>query len=655
MTSRKRSRVPELQRTLSSLSSDISKWSTSTPSSPSHKCSPRSQAPVRRSGSSLKSLSQNSVPWYQAHSPRNVADVAIHKRKLQDVNEALVSILMGQDDTRILLLTGPSGASKSTVVTQLAKVLIPKYKQMHSGGFFCTQSDVNQDSTDESVIEYGNDGKFQSESFQEFLSHAKYKVGPNLALILIEDIPNVFQVGTRQMFQRNLLEWLYNSETTLPPLVICLTECELESDTGSFQNFGIDNTFTAESVLGNELLSHPKLKRIKFNPINTSLMKKHLVDICNCHKEFLVANKKWCEKDEFVNRLANSTGDIRSGIATLEFWVTSSGSIPMSTRQNSVSFFHAVGRVLYGSNDFKDDHEMINSMMESFQHHFSSRNSRLGLLENYGSFNKGQFDIEIASQITESLSISDTLNRVPESLEYSLRSVRNNLSTIGTSKITNGKSFFPREWKIQKLMDELKVKSSDYVNVSLYKYNQARSSEDVALYFGFYEPFIRSCQSYKKRAMDHYLMNIKNATLDKQSMTRYNEFSQIDPSFDLIDRLGGVIRLIGGQEVVVSEEDGLSLARKSVLQLRMEKENKLAALIRLQESRMILIDNPVKNEEQDFVDDPIIDSDHETPDSNSSLLEENDSFYDQLLKKSQTVNKKLTIDESLSDSDLEIL
>lgn len=113
----------------------------------------------------------------------------------------------------------------------------------------------------------------QMESFSEFLKGARYLVMSNLSLILIEDLPNVFHIDTRRRFQQLILQWLYSSEPLLPPLVICITECEIPENDNNYRKFGIDYTFSAETIMNKEILMHPRLKRIKFNPINSTLLK----------------------------------------------------------------------------------------------------------------------------------------------------------------------------------------------------------------------------------------------------------------------------------------------------------------------------------------------------------------------------------------------
>ena len=71
----------------------------------------------------------NNLQWYDKYSPKTVDDVCIHKRKIRDVEQALMDMLSNyNDNTRILLLTGPSGCGKSTLIKRLGEKLVPLYR-----------------------------------------------------------------------------------------------------------------------------------------------------------------------------------------------------------------------------------------------------------------------------------------------------------------------------------------------------------------------------------------------------------------------------------------------------------------------------------------------------------------------------------------------
>lgn len=646
MDRRKGLNVPDLKRSLSSLSYEITNWSASRSCSPSGKKSKRPSNVDARDlqahnlSTDLAISDFDSIPWYEKYTPRKVSEVSIHKRKLKEVHDELEAMLQGRSDKRILLLTGPSGCCKSTVATLLAKELVPRYR-------------ASSDGRHEDIIRYENDttpyGGSHMNNFGEFLSEAKYRIGSNLSLVLVEDIPNVFHTESRNAFQRQLLEWLYLPRRSLPPLVICLTECELENDSGNSAAYGIDYSWTAESILGREILSHVCLKRVKFNPINATLMRKTLVSICNDNKAQLLQLKKWNDKDKVIDKLIQSTGDVRSGIAMLQFWATSTGSALPDVRESSTSYFHAIGKILHGSHDTENDNETINELLSTSKGHLSHENFSLGILENYSSFNKGQFNISDACNVTDSLSESNAMSVVPESLEFCLRKVRHTLSGIDQGSHSHGRPKFPREWKIRKLQNEFTIESEDYTNVSMYKYGVPRLFRNIALQFGFYDPKIRRTRFYKQKALNHYRAKLRADTAPE--LTQPHNLDA-DPALDIITRIGGDINLIESQDTEVFEDDHKSTARESLDQLRRKRDAKLQ---KLQESYVADTDltAPTDTEDEPFEDDPIVDSDGGVEAIANSTLDDDDSIYEALSQKLPNPNCERPIDESLSDSDLE--
>ncbi|CCD23264.1 Rad24p NDAI_0B02290 [Naumovozyma dairenensis CBS 421] len=726
---------------LSSLSSQINKWgSTSRSTSPVKKRllspSPPSSSSMskKRKKKQVELQCQDSttvekeedeaddyIPWYKKYEPASLDEVVVHKQKLKDVKDVFESMLhshISNDDAdgypRILLLTGPSGSSKSTLIKQLAKELIPKYRNtngLNSSGTISLMGKTRKPMEDvetNDIIEYSNDlllnGMKTMDAFREFLNQCKYKCGNNLSVILIEDLPNVFHAETRYIFQKSLLEWLYSSDIKLPPLVICLTECEIERDNSysSFttSSFNIDSTFTAETVLGREILSHPRLKRIKFNSINRTLMKSHLMKLCEVNKELLIKNDKWKDRIRFIKDLisSNSTtgtggnGDIRSGIASLEMWARSKSKtddtslLIDSTRESSISYFHGIGRIIYGSKDYKDDNEMINDLILNMKGMVGNDTFKLGLLENYGTFNKNKFDIKLASEIINSLSEGDTMNDV-ELFEYTLRKIRfefHKMKKNDDSSYHHGKANFPREWKIRRLMNEFKIESEDFINVSLYKYNEVHQMNDIIYQYGYYGPFIRRIRNYKKKVLMHCLKNNGSSEMIKNMMDTLS----VDDNIDLLRRIGGDIKVIDTEHYLISEDDTESQTRKSLDYLLRQRDYKLQKLIHMKEHNELKashdgvdtrdddtdrIDEKEKEEEEELLlNDRIEDSDSDETDievdfhrSNNAADDDADdddddeSFYEMLSQKAPRTNHTSNIqhinDESLSDSDIENL
>ena len=604
------------------------------------------------------------LPWYWKHAPRSLEQVAIHKRKLKDVREALQGMLENPSGTRILLLTGPSGCSKSTVIERLANLLIPLYRTKAVGNFPLVPKRGNVESC---VTQYSNDmvvnGVPGRDSFREFLAQAKYRIGPNLSLILVEDMPNLFHTDTRNLFQHALLEWLYSSEEVLPPLVICLTECEIETSDSRADSFSIDNVFSAEVVLNREILNHPRLKRIKFNPINATLMRSLLNNVALREASVLKASDKWSQRVEVIETLARETGDIRSALTKFEFWAKSKFNSPhLCTNDESISFFHAIGKVIYGSQKTEHDSDVINTLFATSGRLVANSNFKLGLLENYAAFNKGNFPISMASKILEGLSASEVTRMAPESLDFAIRNTRYSFSTLkGSIPHNHGKMYFPVVWKMRGLQREFMIQAQDYFNVSLYKYNSVHLYRDIVETYGYYAPLIRNRRKYRLQAIEHYMrtLPVQERTQSSQVPTSggLDTDVEIDTEIDIFNRIGGSITSLASDSTIVATEDNESEIKRSVEKLKGEMELKLKKLVDLRENQELeKFGEPLDNEESEdlaLLDDPIVDSGMSESDDTDMDDDDDDSLYEML---SQRAPRNIQQpNESLSDPDLESL
>lgn len=603
------------------------------------------------------------LPWYWKHAPRRLEQVAIHKRKLKDVREALQGMLENPGSTRILLLTGPSGCSKSTVIEHLANLLVPLYRTRTVGNSFLGPTG----NVESCITQYSNDtiinGVPGKDNFSQFLAQAKYRIGRNLSLILVEDMPNLFHTDTRNLFQRALLEWLYSSEEVLPPLVICLTECEIETSDSRADSFSIDNVFSAEVVLNREILNHPRLKRIRFNPINATLMKGVLNNVALREANVLKANDKWGQRMEVIQALTRETGDIRSALTKFEFWAKSKYYSPhLYSNDESISFFHAIGKVIYGSQKAEHDSEVIDTLFATSGRLVANSTFKLGLLENYTVFNKGNFPISTASKILEGLSASDVTRMSPESLDFAIRNTRHSFSTLrGGVSYNHGKMYFPVVWKMRGLQREFMIQAQDYFNVSLYKYNSVHLYRDIVETYGYYAPLIRNRRKYRLQAIEHYMRTLP---VQKQVQSRVPASEglstdvDIDVEIDIFSRIGGSITSLASDSTIVATEDNESEIKRSVAKLKKEMELKLEKLVNLRENQELeKFGEPLDNEESEeyaLLDDPIVESGtSDNEDTEVGDDDDDDSLYEIL---SQRAPRNLQPpDESLSDPDLESL
>ncbi|KAA8914975.1 Rad17 cell cycle checkpoint protein-domain-containing protein [Sphaerosporella brunnea] len=328
-------------------------------------------------------LTQPSDPrtWVERYEPRTVDELALNKTKVKEVRVMLEDMLDGSSRKRILVLTGPAGVGKTATVNALAKELGVEILEWRNPTSFVGGR------------EYGEEGAFAagfSGLFEEFLSRAgtfgclELVSSTGIAssspsshsdleakkFIVIEDFPNTLFTSSAaplESFRKTLKYYLaVPSTTTLPPLILIITETASVSG---------PNSFTAHRLLSPEILHHPLVKEIPFNKIAPSYMFKALSAIVN--REALTSGRTFGPSKGVLDALSTS-GDIRSAIMGLEFLSMNSGlsntgfterisqsrrrgkpeERPLTSaekalvtavtqRENSFGLFHALGKVLY--------------------------------------------------------------------------------------------------------------------------------------------------------------------------------------------------------------------------------------------------------------------------------------------------------------------
>ncbi|SCU85878.1 LANO_0C05820g1_1 [Lachancea nothofagi CBS 11611] len=628
---------PRLKRSLSSLSSQINESRESTSPRRSdvrvNKRSRASNSSAALPGCNTARQAENSE-WHQKYQPQELSDLVLHKRKLQDVRNILEPMVSGESSCRILLLTGPAGCAKSTCIKLLAEELISN--RVHKPSGLTLVSKTSQESP--YCIEYDGSnlpsGVSKTDHFDNFLTEARYRTGPNLAVLLAEDLPNVFHQSTRTQFQQALLRWLYSSQAQLPPLVICLTECELQALDSKNLGFSIDTHFIAETVLGFDNLIHPRLQRIKFNPINKTLLKKHLNDICVQERHAFIPGK-WEHRNTFISNAIQNCGDIRSSTSALQLWATTTGSsLPNNgTREHSISYFQGLGRIMYGSKEICDDNQMINQLVLSSSANLGET-LKLGLLENYAAYNKQKFPVSYAMDILDALSLGDTMSSdssmqdLQEALEYPLRVARRKLSELnGEQSLSHSKPNFPRESKVRKLCKLFVSDVDNYSYITMQKYNSWHTFRNIALHFGFFAPLIRKHRNYKKKALNHHLNSLGSPSERCAIIEANASILAVDEEQDVLKRIGGDLSLVNATQDFESkekEDEPAASNSKTLAFLRLYNKNSVSEGI---------MDGDENDDMSDEISDPIVHSEDGDDDS-LDFSDEDDTIYDILASQS---------------------
>ncbi|CBF84756.1 putative cell cycle checkpoint protein Rad17 [Aspergillus nidulans FGSC A4] len=336
---------------------------------------------------------KGALPWAQRYAPLNLDELAVHKRKVGDVERWLSDALEGKTRKNLLILRGPAGSGKTTTISLLSKKL---------------RFDVLEWKTPSTVTYSSKDYVSFGAQFDGFLSrshifgsltldgHHSSQVPLNndhasqRRVILIEEFPTMAARNTTVLasFRLSILRYLslngphggntYGREVRVPPIVMVVSET-FSSTESSFNNL------TTHQLLGRELYNHPDTTIIEFNSIAPTFMHKALN---------LVLKKSSCQPcgnqtlTQSIIENISKIGDIRNAIASLEFICLGNGnkgywSDPtvktrrtartrmkntavgsemreeIAQREASLGLFHAVGKIIYNKRSDASDAEHV--------------------------------------------------------------------------------------------------------------------------------------------------------------------------------------------------------------------------------------------------------------------------------------------------------
>lgn len=534
---------------------------TTTPREPEiNQIHPPSSIPssLKRKRSDLQTFKTPRVPptihpdkyqqWIDKYEPKSSSEICINPQKLKQVREQLSLMISGTDPTKLLILTGPSGSSKSTTIKILANELINRSQALALD-------------SQEKWIEYNDstvEGTNQSDQFEEFINDAKYKIGSNLSVILVEELPNIFHSGTLAKFRNCIRNWIYSS-LKLPPLVLCLTEIEYSGENREY-SFNIENNLTIDTLLGRELVNSAPVKVIKFNSIANRYLRKTINGIVSAEKETFRTIPNM-EINRFLDEMVK-IGDVRSLIFNMQLWgqhwhleadrefikepsneptneptrgptrevitrapneprvatniatlghnlppIDSSKFIGLNyQRENQIGLFHAIGKIIYSSSEFDtlstqdQDYFSIERVLMTFNNNnFSLLN--LSILENYSIYQDAAYPIDVASKIVDDLSINDLFSNFEANREIGIRSTRLNLRSVNARLGISHKSKikFPRHFKMVRQFNKTYTQIKNYQK---YVNNLQDSFDELNLVDGYYLPLI-----YNKRKNNRYRYN----------------------------------------------------------------------------------------------------------------------------------------------------
>ena len=406
-------------------------------------------------------------PWTEKYCPLSLDELAVHKKKVSDVTQWLKGVFAGQDRKRLLVMKGPAGSAKTTMLLLLAKALkfdLTEWKNPSVSDF--TSGDyVSVLAQFEDFI--GRSGRFGTLEFgpvdgdarkENAYANANANAGAQSSgreAILIEEFPNTFMRSTSALhaFRSTIRQYLAVNTPSLAsltrfrpddldniePMIMIISETHISTGTS------IADSFTAARLLGPEILHHPGTSVIEFKPIAPTILIKALELVVV--KEARQTGRRRTPGPQILKALAE-TGDIRSAISTIEFLCVRgdegdawSGKIAftkpkrapkessltkmeqeslkmITNRGSNLDVFHGLGKVLYNKRqDPSPDERGVTQPPSHFPQHRRLKvpeNDVDGLLDEIGAdietFVSGLHENYVLS--CHGLTVEDTLDCV---------------------------------------------------------------------------------------------------------------------------------------------------------------------------------------------------------------------------------------------------
>lgn len=353
-----------------------------------------------------------SIDWLKKFQPKEVSDLAVHPKKLEELRAWLK--LSENVPNKILILEGPAGCGKTSALKVIAK------ESGYEVSEWINSTDVetallreNSENFQSDFVSYEN----QTTKFTDFLLRASRFQSIFRAkkrLLVVKDFPNTFMKKTEE-FLDTLKTYADDGRS---PLVFIITETNSKAI-----NVGI-NLFPdkVRLTLG--------ISTINFNPVSATMMKRGIKRIVQMVDS---STFKLCFQqatEEVIDSLVQqSQGDIRNAILNLNF--TSQRSqirLPVSKevkskrsskkvkatidggigRDEGLSVMHGLGRVFHPKlkTNIKTGLSELSHQPEAIAEIFISQPSNIISLI-HSNYIKNFGDIESAAKASDLLSLSD--------------------------------------------------------------------------------------------------------------------------------------------------------------------------------------------------------------------------------------------------------
>jgi cell cycle checkpoint protein len=280
---------------------------------------------------------KDSQQLIEKYAPLTSLELAVHKKKLDQVRDWFSSI---QNRPRLLILSGPAGSGKTATVQTLARELRFEIHEFETGMNVNAFNSTYQDTM-------SMDYRSGIQKFRDFVSSCIRSTGLTLQvgfkifsnhrkIAVIEDFPTLTD-SMKSVIHGSLREYVQASSATCPIVIIIST---IQTNSESFSG---ERVLSVRELIPADLLQHPAVCQIQFNPIAKTILMKALNRICEL--EFRSCPRKKPSKQWIEDTCIVSEGDIRSAIYALQL---SGGNYQsLGFRDHQLSLFSGLGKILY--------------------------------------------------------------------------------------------------------------------------------------------------------------------------------------------------------------------------------------------------------------------------------------------------------------------
>ncbi|KAI9304902.1 Rad17 cell cycle checkpoint protein-domain-containing protein [Cunninghamella echinulata] len=305
--------------------------------------------------------------WNEKYTPSTIDELAIRKQKLTELQQFLASsaISSNRGQYKLLILTGPTGCGKSTSIRVLANSLdydIIEWSnnpQVSHSGFY----DPDYEPT---MTKFSHFLKRSIETIS-LNTHDRQQHRPKI--ILLDDLPDLTTTTIKHEFQSILKSYIASNYRFL--LIIVLSDTQISNSNRSKAYYQMETQLTNISdILTHDIKTSGKCAVIEFNPVTKANLKKAMNRVLNQEARYSNVSLS----SERINDIIEQChGDIRCAINTMQFHCTPSRSLlpqkrkknrsnnnnnqqsisssNIHCRENPLTFYHAIGKVLYAKRE----------------------------------------------------------------------------------------------------------------------------------------------------------------------------------------------------------------------------------------------------------------------------------------------------------------